>query len=243
MGVLLNTAYLMMVEGNRQPYHGTIMQLGKQSILFSYPALKAIAAHARFPLADLGLDAADERRLTDVEFFKLLGFDKVQSVEFGTTEGADYVWDLNYPVPTEWHANADFIYDGGTVEHIFHVPNCMDNICRMLKDGGRVAHEGGVSGAIDHGFYAIQPTLYNDFYRANGFEINLAMVSKLTLDTWMTHTGVQVPYQPGMYDFHRTWAMERDTMYIGVNFATKVQPYIEMTYPQQSLWARHQAAS
>jgi len=238
MGILLNAAYLMMVEGNRRPFSGTVLQLGKQSVLFSYPSLKVIADHAKFQLADIGIDQTSDRRLTDVEFFKLLGFDDVKAMEYGTSEGADYLWDMNNPVPYDLHRRFDCIYDGGTIEHIFHIPNCMDSICRMVKDGGRVVHDGGVSGMIDHGFYSIQPTLYNDFYKANGFEINLATISKLNLATWLTHTGVQTKYEPGMYDYHKTWANEQDAFYVGVSFATKKESYSSMVIPQQSLWSR-----
>jgi len=229
----------MMLEGKRQAFSGTVLELGKQSILFSYPLLKNLAVHAGYELKDEGYDyPGSDRRLTDVEFFKLLGFDEVKSMEYGTTEGADYVWDLNNKVPVDWHNQFDFVYDGGTIEHIFHVPNCLDNVCRMLKIGGRAIHDGAVSGCIDHGFYALQPTLFHDFYQANGFEINTSTVSKVKLENWLTHTGVQVPYTPGMYDFNKTWAFESETLYVGVSFATKKQTYHDMVFPQQSLWSR-----
>jgi SAM-dependent methyltransferase len=238
MGILLNAAYLMLIEGKRQPFHGKVLQLGKQSVLFSYPMLKNIAAHVGFELKDIGLDSLEERRLTDIEFFTVLGFEEVKALEYGTAEGADFVWDMNYPIENALHNQFDFIYDGGTVEHVFHVPNCLDNICRMLKVGGRVIHDGGVSGCIDHGFYALQPTLFYDFYHANELEVGMMTVSKLNLETWLTHTGVQVPYVPGMYDFNKTWSFEKDTFYVGICFATKKHPYREMVLPQQSLWSR-----
>jgi len=242
MGILLNSAYLMLVEGKRKAFNGHVLQLGKQSVHFSYPSLKNLADHVGITLVDIGLNNQDERRLTDVEFFRSIGFSSVSAMEFGTSEGAEYVWDLNHKVPGDWHEIADFIYDGGTIEHIFHVPNCMDSVARMLKIGGRVFHEAIASGGVDHGLYSIQPTLFYDFYGANQFERNLFTISKMKLESWMTHTGIQIPYEPGMYDFEKTWSFEKETFYVGVFFATKVLPYKDMVIPQQSIWARHKAS-
>jgi hypothetical protein len=237
MGILLNAAYLMMVEGKRQPFMGKVLQLGRQSVLFPYSSLQRLADHAQFQLTDIGL-ITDDQNLTDIQFFTSLGFTEVKSLEYGTSENADYVWDMNDIVPPTWKESFDFIYDGGTIEHIFHIPNVMTNICGMLKVGGRVVHDGGISGMIDHGFYSIQPTFYHDFYTANEFKTDLFTVSKLSLQTWLSHTGEQTAYVPGMYDYHKTWANEQDAIYVGVCFATKMKPFERMVIPQQSIWAR-----
>lgn len=237
-GYLVNAAVLMMLEGKRQPFTGVVLQLGRQSVLFPYRALKILAAHADFQLTDIGLDDTSERNMTDQEFFRSLGFTDIKSLEYGTSEGADYTWDMNNVVPTHWLEQFDFIYDGGTLEHIFHIPNALTSVCGMLKVGGRVIHDGGASGTIDHGFYALQPTLFYDFYSVNGFKPDLFTVSKLNLANWLTHTGEQVLYTPGMYDYHKTWAAEANTIYIGVCFATKLMPFERLVVPQQSIWSR-----
>jgi len=244
MGILLNTAYLMLVEGRRQRYEGKVLQLGRQSILFNYEQLQLLASTAGYPLREVeGLDPT-RSRLTDVEFFKSLGFTDVESMEYGTCEGATYIWDLNIPIAQSEALEIllsnkfDFVFDGGTIEHVFHVPNCMDSICRLLRMGGRVCHDGGVSGTIDHGFYAIQPTFFYDFYTAQGFNVDQQTVSKVELAKWLSHTGEQTIYKPGMYDYHKGWALSADSFHTSTVFATKSVEYTEMKMPQQSLWSR-----
>lgn len=242
MGVLLNTAYLMMVDGLRKPYHGKVLQLGRQAILFPYAGLKNLADHLKFPLNPINSeDAPLNRWMTDIEFFQALGFSEVVSMEYGTAEAADYIWDLNDPVPKEYHEQFDAIYDGGTAEHVFNIPNFLSSVCSMLKVGGRVLHENPASGVLDHGFYSIQPTLYHDFYPAQGFAVNFLCVSKFDKDLRYSHTGIQLAYTPGMYDFEKTWALEGT--YNTFCVATKQNTFSKLITPQQSIWSRAQATS
>lgn len=237
MGILVNTAYTMLVEGKRRPYHGTVLQLGRQSILFSYNALAGLAAHVGFELHPTDVIDPDAR-LNDIQFFTALGFNEVLSMEYGTDEEASFVWDMNNLTDTDWDERFDFIYDGGTIEHIFHIPNALTNVCKMLKIGGRVVHDNGITGVVDHGFYAIQPTLYYDFYVANGFETNLFTVSKIELSKWLTHTGTQTEYVPGQYDYFNCFVLSDSHVHNAVCFVTKKQAFEAMVVPQQSIWAR-----
>jgi len=41
----------------------------------------------------------------------------------------------------------------------------------MLKVGGIIMHTSPSNNHVDHGFYAFSPTVFYDYYRANGFEI------------------------------------------------------------------------
>ena len=237
MGIPLNTAYLMLMESARKPYSGKVLQLGKQTILFPYEGLKNLANHLNLSLPGGNGAETTGRWMTDIEFFQTLGFSEVVSMEYGTTEHADYVWDLNDPVPPEFHEKFDAIFDGGTCEHVFNVPIFLSNVCSMLKIDGRVIHENPASGLLDHGFYSIQPTLYYDFYPAQDFAINALCVSKMDKDLRYTHTGIQVPYTPGMYDFENTWALEPRS-YATFCVATKQSKFTKMVTPQQSIWAR-----
>jgi hypothetical protein len=41
---------------------------------------------------------------------------------------------------------------------------------RLAKIGGRVIHHVPINNWVDHGFYQFSPTLFFDFYQANGFD-------------------------------------------------------------------------
>jgi hypothetical protein len=241
MGITLNAAFLMMIEGQRRPYSGSVLQLGRQNVLLNYAQLEYLAHVTRYPLTPIDVEQPGVW-LNDEQFFTALGFSEIHSMEYGTTENASYRWDLNYPVTASWHEQYDFIYDGGTIEHVFHVPNALESICYMLKVNGRVFHESAASGSIDHGFYALQPTLFHDYYLAQGFQNNLLTVSKLNHATMWTQPGEQTLYQPGMYDFNKTWTFDAEHIFVGICFATKLRTFRGAVIPQQSMWARQAAA-
>lgn len=104
-------------------------------------------------------------------FFKYLGAEEVESIDYSPFEGATYIHDLNDPVPPELENQFDFIFDGGTIEHIFDVKMTMQNIKRMLKVGGTFMSVNMCNGHVGHGFYQFSPEFYRTvFSEENGFK-------------------------------------------------------------------------
>jgi hypothetical protein len=236
MGIIANAAYLMMLEGAKKPFSGSVLQLGRQVIHLTHEQLVHLSNIANFKLTPIEVIAASTN-LSDIDFFTALGFTKVSSLEFSTSENADYVHDLNNPVPENLHCQFDLIYDGGTLEHVFNIPCALDSICKMLTLSGRILHDSPTSGYIDHGFFSLQPTLFHDFYLSQSFSINTLIVSRLNKDQLFTHTAEQFPYIPGAYDYAKTWAVD-GMVYMTFCIATKDKAYESIQTPQQSLWMR-----
>ena len=113
-------------------------------------------------------------------YFERLGFSALQALDISDFEGADHIFDLNEDDLPEHLANRfDAVFNGGTLEHVFHVPNALASITRMLRPGGVVIHVVPCNGWVNHGFYQISPTLMFDYYEAAGFEpLESAMVSR-----------------------------------------------------------------
>ena len=103
-------------------------------------------------------------------FFELLGIPDVHMLDIDGYQGADVIADLNQPVPAELQGRFRTIVDAGTLEHIFDVRMCLTNIVKMLAVGGRVVHQSPCNNYVNHGFYQLSPTLFFDYYGANGFE-------------------------------------------------------------------------
>lgn len=143
---------------------GSVCQLGRQQLWLDADQLGRIAA--RF-----GFDAQTKGPLTDEKLFTLLGFDTVESIDYSDFEQATHVLDLNRPVPSSMWEKYDVIFDGGTLEHVFDFPSALKNIHAMLKPGGLIVHASPSHNHVDHGFYMFSPTVFNDYYRANGYEI------------------------------------------------------------------------
>jgi hypothetical protein len=187
MGLSKAAAQVLMREGQRRPLRGRVLTLGKQDIYVSAESLRAIAASRAYPLKDAPARSPakayhiERGHLSDRTFFEMLGFDSLHSIDVSDYEGAAELFDLNSPsVPAHLESAFDFIVDGGTLEHIFHLPNVLNNIFRMLKVDARVLHLAPSSNHMDHGFYMFSPTLFVDFYAVNRFEVNRVQVFRHT---------------------------------------------------------------
>lgn len=98
------------------------------------------------------------------KMFAALGYGQVESVDNSAFEGATRVWDMNRPVPQQWHGEFDTVFDGGTVEHIFNVPIVFENVYAMLKVGGRFVSATPLNGFPGHGIYQFGPEIVWSFW-------------------------------------------------------------------------------
>lgn len=190
MAIAPINAPFLFFEGKRAPFSGRVLQLGRQAIFFNREEL-ALAAR----LCDFTLSPTDplplmpfqfgarKQALSDIELFKSIGFNEVDSLDFNDIEGNSIVFDLNSEeTPPELTEAFDVIHNGGTMEHVFHVPNCLNNIHRMLKPSGRVIHLTPASNFLEHGFYSFSPCFFVDYYTKNGYDIASLKLLKYDLN-------------------------------------------------------------
>lgn len=97
--------------------------------------------------------------------FRKLGFGEIETMDFASYEGPSIEQDLNLPVPKKLHNQFDFIFDGGTIEHVFNVPQALMNVYYMLKPGGRFISANGMNGWTGHGMYQFSPELVWTFWK------------------------------------------------------------------------------
>ena len=176
MGIGRSAVALLYELKDEHPFHGSILELGKQSLYVNGYELPKIAnrfGHT-IDISDITMDANGEylnNSYDDVVLFKKLGFNDISSLDISPYEGADYIHDLNTPIPESLKGKFDFIYDGGTMEHLFNIPQCLWNIHDLLKPGGLVMHCSPSHNNVDHGFYMFSPTLFWDYYTQNNYDI------------------------------------------------------------------------
>jgi len=123
--------------------------------------------------------------------FQVIGFDpdKVQAVDVSTYEKPDFCADFNNPLDASLEGQYDYLFDGGTLEHIFDAPQALENIVRLLKPGGMAIHVTPMDW-IRHGFYNFNPGFFDDFYSANGFvkiESRVAITPATVVDEPIDH--------------------------------------------------------
>lgn len=131
-------------------------------------------------------------------FFKSLGFKEVHAMDISAYEGADIIFDLNRrELPPELKNRFDYIWDGGTTEHVFDYAQALRNIAEMLKVGGKIFHYVPACGWFNHGYYSLSPSLFQDFYKDNGFQIeHINIILKKDFSETYTSLGDWVSTEP-----------------------------------------------
>jgi hypothetical protein len=162
---------------------GEILLLGRMSPMFTTKQLKNTLKNSGLN-SDFKFSQSDYSNIyrhnpQDFEIFESLGFSKVYSLDASSYENVDFVHDLNLPLPSNFSKKFDFIYDGGTLEHIFNLPQVLCNLHLLLRDGGYIFHESPANNFVDHGFYQISPTLYFDYYTTNKYEVVNSMICQV----------------------------------------------------------------
>ncbi len=177
MGISRGAIKLMGLALREHRCSGSVVTFGVQGVQSGYDEAVALLSKAGKSIApvppeEIRLDDLTRYRHTihqDV-LFRLLGFGSVESIDFFPDEKPTHVLDLNRPVPAPMLEKFDLVFDGGTSEHCFATSEALCNAMRLVKAGGRVIHHSPLNNWVDHGFYQFSPTIFFDFYEANGFD-------------------------------------------------------------------------
>jgi hypothetical protein len=175
MGVVLGTAALLIEHFGSNPARGRLLQLGRQDIFFSRRALEMLLEKHRFrPANRQQLDALPnlDQPLDDRQFFGIFGFESIEALDYGGFH-ADIDFDMNAErLPEAWRGRYGAVFDGGTMEHVFHVPNFLANTGDLLAPGGVALHMNPASNSVEHGFYSFSPCLYYEYYLSNKYKLH-----------------------------------------------------------------------
>ncbi len=201
------------------------------------PLLAEISKRAAFSgiLCTLGvqdLPTGSER----ISFFSQFGFSDVESLDVSTYEGAKHIFDLNADdLPRHLESRFGAVLNGGTLEHVFHIPNALTSITRMLSTHGHVIHVVPCNGWVEHGFYQFSPTLLFDYYAAAKFDQFESALCSFDLgepDNWLVR-----PIAPGDLGDGSRGAIESG-VHLYVFVARKSPDAIERPTPLQSFYSR-----
>ncbi len=211
MGIPRGVGRLLLDEARERPFSGSLLLLSRMTVYFTLGELRGWAKAQGVQLQEVEPrpshvpDLAKIGCIDDATLFRALGFSEVRSLDFSSWEGADFTADLNLPLPAELHGRFDAVFEAGTIQHVFHLPQVLANIHALLKPGGRAIHGMATSSNhVDHGFYMFSPTLFDDFYRENGWRIDAAFFYEFA-PYWHRHRFESAPwkiyrYTPGCLD-------------------------------------------
>lgn len=190
MGIDLASARFLSLMGKSGVDFGDTLMLGRQNLYAKDFQLARALRDTGRPISD---QAASDLLGTGYAepFFRLLGAASVQSMDASAYEHAEYVQDLNQPVPAELHEAFTAVFDGGTLEHVFNFPVAIANAMRLVKPGGHFLSVTTANNYCGHGFYQFSPEL---FFRVlapeNGFEIEMLLLHEVSsrrdlVDAWL----------------------------------------------------------
>lgn len=148
---------------------GDVLMLGRQSHRME-PALLEHAA----TLTSADFKSVDWTATEWAEpVFEKLGAATVTSLDYSDYEGAALVHDMNRPWPTgSAPRQFDLVFDGGTLEHVFNLPQALMNAMSLVKVGGAFLSVTPSDGWLGHGFHQLQPELFFRFFtEERGFQI------------------------------------------------------------------------
>jgi len=243
MGLVKGSLEPLLKEASMRPFSGSLLTLGRQDVYFSYKTLYKMAQKYKIKLSnsskiEISSNSyfAAHNYITDEYLFKTLGFSEFKSMDYSDYQSAHIIFDLNnYELPKALLGVFDVIIDGGTMEHIFHIPNVLNNIYRMLRVGGRIIHISPSSNYVDHGFYSFSPTLFYDFYQTNKFKIETLQICHIpyrySVDPWQFFD-----YSPGCLDNVSVGGLNKNGMYGTVCIATKMPDSSGDRIPQQGTY-------
>ena len=244
MGFIRANTIPLLKEHKARPYRGSVLCLGEPDVYFGAEKFRRMAITAQVELdASVQFTPSSNAHFASLGYIsgdsllKSIGFDTVHALDYSDFEGAEFVHDLNNPeLPAELHGRFDAIIDHGTIEHVFHIPNALNNLYRMLKVGGRLIHSSPTSNLVDHGFYSFSPTFFYDFYMTNEWEVNGMFVVSMT-PRQETEPFFYTDYEPGSFDAVSYGALPPG-MYFTLSFLTKLEKSTGHRIPQQGTYQR-----
>jgi len=126
---------------------------------------------------ELGFDG-DPERFVKVgngnagPFYTLLGAYNITSIDISNYEGVTVLHDMNLPIPDSLKDRFSVVHDGGSLEHIFNVPQAFKNCMEMVADRGHFIQTTAANNLLGHGFYQFSPELmFRIFSPENGYRI------------------------------------------------------------------------
>jgi hypothetical protein len=98
------------------------------------------------------------------------GSSMVDSIDVSNFEGASIIHDMNIEIPSELKGKYDTVIDGGTIEHVYNIPQALDNASYLCKPGGQILHMLPANNQCGHGFWQMSPELFFSLYTdTNGY--------------------------------------------------------------------------
>jgi hypothetical protein len=169
MGIDLNTAAFLRSEHKRGVSFRRTLCIGRQSLYMTASQCRSFG---------LDIDVDDPYSAAEC-LFKSFGAETVDSIDYSSYEGANIIHDLNQPFRVTTGEQWSCVFDGGSLEHIFHFPIAIKSCLEATAVGGTFISITPWSGLAGHGFYQFSPELlYRILSKQNGFWLDRLLFNR-----------------------------------------------------------------
>ena len=95
-------------------------------------------------------------------------------------ESATHIQDMNLPIPDDLRERFSVVHDGGTLEHVFNIPQALKNCMEMVRVGGCFLQVNVANNFMGHGFWQFSPEMiYRVFCPDNGYRVEVVLLHEV----------------------------------------------------------------
>ncbi|MEZ5384369.1 MAG: hypothetical protein R3F13_02515 [Prosthecobacter sp.] len=174
MAINAVSAELLLLCRELQPKAADFLMLGRQWLRLSAEQANKLSTTYQIKLDDLA-DPEFSDTIYAEPLLQRMGFQQVESLDATAYQGAGLVHDLNNPLAADLREKWDWVFDGGSLEHVFDFPAAIRNCADLLRPGGLFITMCPVNNWMGHGFYQFSPELFfRAFASEHGFQVRFA---------------------------------------------------------------------
>jgi SAM-dependent methyltransferase len=165
---------------------GSVCTLGRQEVAMPAGQIKSILdRHGLTPPNFEQLYPWQSPPYYGEGLFQALGCSSITAMDNSAYEGASVLHDLNEPLPSHLHQQFDTVFDGGTLEHVFNVPNSFKSVMELVKVGGHFISQTAANNFCGHGFYQFSPEfMFRVFSAENGYKLKRVILYEWGASRW-----------------------------------------------------------
>ena len=113
-------------------------------------------------------------------FYRWLGAEVVESFDYSDYEQATHCWNMNEALPSKFRDQYDFVFDGGTLEHVFRYSDALREALTLPRQGGVFLSATPANSYLGHGFYQFSPDLpFSTLQPENGYQLGAVHLVEL----------------------------------------------------------------
>lgn len=184
MGIDIQSLKLLRISYDKFGPFKKTLTIGRQGNHSPKWAIQALLKDAQSYKPNEEANYMNTSEFSENLFTEYLGADSVDSMDVSSYERATILHDMNLPVEN-YVEEFDTIFDGGSLEHIYNIPQAFQNLSKMCKVGGQILHVLPANNQCGHGFWQMSPELFFSLYsEKNGYKETEVYLGDTTNPNW-----------------------------------------------------------